>query len=98
MNKLTEDDFILKEYAWTKISKYALTEDNILLKYEGDKTGFPIYQCLYKGWWEVTDACGIAYESISKSRPISEEEAKTIISKEEKPISARPPERNNWIS
>lgn len=98
MHKLTEDDFILKKYAWTDISIYALTEDNLLLRYLGHKTGFPIYECLYEGWWEITDACGISYKEIEEAKPISEDQAKKIISEEEKPVSERPPERNNWLS
>lgn len=98
MHKLTEDDFILKKYAWTDISIYALTKDNLLLRYEGYKTGFPIYECLYEGYWEVTDACGIGYSSIASAKPIPEDQAKEIISKEEKPRSTRPQERNNWLS
>lgn len=98
MHKLTQDDFILKQYEWTKTSIYALTEDNLLLRYDGYKTGFPIYFCLYEGWWEVTDACGIGYSCMAGAKPIPEDEAKKIIFQEEKPISERPAERNNWIS
>ena len=97
MKKLTEEDFILKEYSWTKESIYGLTEDNILLRYDKDKTGFPLYQCLYQGFWEVTDI-GISYEEISKARPITEEEALVIIKREEKPLNTRPKERDYWVS
>ncbi len=97
MHKLTDKDFILKEYDWVKVSEYALTKDNILLRYDKDKVGFPFYQCLYQGYWEATDI-GISYQDIANAKPITEEQAKDIISKEEKPASSRPPERNNWIS
>lgn len=98
MLKLTQDDFILKQYEWTKTSVYSLTEDNMLLRYDGHKIGFPVYFCLYEGWWEITDACGIGYGTIANAKPITEKEAEEIISQEEKPISERPAERNNWIS
>lgn len=98
MRKLTEDDFILKQYEWTRISVYALTKDNMLLRYDGYKEGFPIYFCLYEGWWEISDACGIGYPRLAEAKPIAKEEAKKIISQEEKPISERPAERNNWLN
>ena len=89
------DDFLLKQYDWAKTSHYAVTEDGVLLKYVGDDLT-PMYECLFEGYWEVTDA-GIGYAEIENAKPVTEEWAKKIIRKEEKPRETRPPERNNWI-
>lgn len=97
-NRLKASDFTLKSYEWTKSSRYALAEDGLLLEYFGDKAGFPAYRCLFKGWWEMTDACGVTYEEIRHAKPISEEQAKEITQRESKPLELRPTERNNWIS
>ena len=98
LKSITADDFILKEYAWTKVSFYAVTEDGILVRYDGWKTGFPIYECLYEGWWEVSDACGVSYGALDESKPVTKEEAREIIRKEAKPRCTRPPDRDNWLT
>ena len=98
MRKLTEDDFILKQYEWTKTSVYALTKDNMLLRYDGHKEGFPIYYCLYEGWFEVSDVCGVGYITLAEAKPITKEQAREIIKKEAKPRSQRPAERNSWLN
>jgi len=97
LREITAEDFVLRAYEWTKISRYALTKDRILLKYIGNKVGFPAYKCLYKGYWEITDI-GIPYQHIAEAKPISEEKAKKIMRRQEKPRHTRPVERNYWIS
>ncbi len=97
LREITSDDFILKKYKWTEKSEYALTKDKILLKYEGKKTGFPIYLCLFEGYWEVTDI-GIGYSEIKEAKPISELKAKKIMKRQEKPRKTRSVERNSWVS
>lgn len=97
MRPLTQDDFIIKEFNWTKISRFALTKDGVLLRYDGKKTGFPFYMCLFDGYWEATDV-GIGISEIAEARPISTLEAKDIIRKQAKPRSTRPSYRNNWVS
>lgn len=93
---LTQEDFIIGKYNWTNDSQYALTDDEILLRYEGDKYKFPAYSCLFGGYWEATEI-GVAICQIAEATPISEEEANQIIKKEEKPRHTRPKERDNWI-
>ena len=67
---MIEDDFILKKYKWTEISRYALIDDGLLLRYDGDEHGFPWYGCLFEGYWEVSDI-GIGYGTIEEATPIS---------------------------
>lgn len=98
LKSITADDFILKEYAWTKKSHYAVMEDGVLVRYDGWKTGFPIYVCLFEGYFEVSDACGVGYGSIASAKPISTQGAREIIRKEAKPRCTRPLERNNWLT
>lgn len=97
LRPLTQEDFIISKYLWTDDSKYALTDDGILLRYEGDKYKFPAYSCLFEGYWEATDV-GVGIRQIAEATPISEKEANRIIEREEKPIHTRPKERDNWIS
>ena len=89
MKPLTIHDFIPGVYAWTKISKYAITEEGELIRYDGQLSdGFPIYQCLYEGWWEATDAC-VGIREVRGAEPISEKAAQAIIRKEEKPAEKK---------
>ena len=97
IKNLTQDDFVPKIHDWTKVSRYAFTEDDILIRYEGHTNGFPIYCALYEGWWEISDAC-VGIRAIAEAKPISEKEAINIIEKEEKPRETRPKERNSWVS
>lgn len=97
MRPLTQDDFIIKEFNWTKSSRFALTKDEVLLRYDGEKTGLPFYMCLLDGYWEATDV-GVGISEIAEAKPISILEAKEIIRKQAKPRSTRPSCRDNWVS
>ncbi len=96
LGKLTQADFVPKIHDWTKVSRYALTEDDILIRYEGHIKGFPIFYALYKGWWEISDGC-VGIRAIAEAKPISEKEARKKIHKEEKPRQDRPKERDSWV-
>ncbi len=94
---LTQGDFVPRIAAWTKVSRYALTESGFLVRYEGPLSdGFPVYVGLYEGWWEVSDVCS-SIQEIAEAKPIDEEIAIRIIRKEEKPRELRPKERDSWI-
>ena len=50
MKPITQEDFVLRVYDWTKTSRYALTEGGTLLRYDGPlQDGFPVYNCLIEG-------------------------------------------------
>jgi hypothetical protein len=90
MRSLTQDDFVPRIAAWTKISRYGMNEDGLLVRYEGPlPDGFPVYVCLYEGRWEISDACS-TIRAITEAIPVNEEIAIRIIRKEEKLIELRP--------
>ncbi|MFC1709769.1 hypothetical protein ACFL2J_06940 [Candidatus Omnitrophota bacterium] len=98
MKPITISDFMPGVYAWTKVSKYAITEEGYLIRYDGQLSdGFPVYQCLYEGWWEATDAC-VGIREVREAELISLKAAQAIIRKEEKPLEQRPKERRHWLS
>ena len=96
LREITADDFVPKIHDWTKVSRYALTEDDILIRYEGHIKGFPIFYALYERWWEISDGC-VGIRTIAEAKPISEKEARKKIRREEKPIRNRPKERDSWV-
>lgn len=84
--EITPADYLLREYEWTKISKYALTDNDILVRYEGDigdKVSTSFYVCLHEGKWIPTAHC-VGIRQVAEAKPISEEEASRIIKKEAK--------------
>jgi len=97
--ELTQDDFVLKVYPWTRIYKYAITEYGVLIKFEKQLSdGFPIYLCLWEGWWEIFDAChSVSIREVLEAEPISIKAAKAIMRKEGRPLDERPKERNQWV-
>ena len=97
MKPITKNDFVPRVYAWTKVSRYALTQDGTLLRYDGLlQDGFPVYSCLFEGYWEPTEV-GVGISEISEARSVPDDEAEKIIRREEKPRSTRPKEREQWI-
>jgi len=99
LKKITQDDLVPRVYPWTKISKYAISENGILIKFDGALSdGFPVYLCLYEGWWEVSDVCPVGIRGIMGAEPVSLKIAEAIMRKEEKPIEERPHERNSWLT
>ncbi len=99
LRELTQDDFVLKIYDWTEVSHYAVTSDGILVRYDGHlEDGSPIYMCLYKGWWEIFDACSeVSIRDVLEAEPVNLKVARAIIRKEAKPTCQRPKERNSWV-
>ena len=70
----------------------------MLIRYKGPLSdGFPVYECLYEGWWEAPEV-GVGIREIAEDKPVNLKAASAIISKEEKPRHLRPAERNNWIT
>ena len=98
LSKLTQNGFIPRVYEWVKISRYAIAGDDYLIRFdEVLKDGFPVYQVLFEGWWEVNDAChAVSIRDINEAKPISFKKAEVIIKKQEKPLEQRPKERDNW--
>lgn len=84
----TQDEFVPKIAAWAKISRYGMTEDGLLVRYEGPseiRNGLPVYMCLIEeGSWEYADVFS-TISAITKALPVDEEIAIRIIRKEEKP-------------
>lgn len=99
LSSITQDDLVPRVYDWTRISRFAITENGILVRYDGQlKDGFPIYQCLYEGWWEMKDAChAVAIRDVLEAEPVNTKIARAIIRKEAKPSCKRPKERNSWV-
>ncbi|MCF7887678.1 MAG: hypothetical protein K9L76_00210 [Candidatus Omnitrophica bacterium] len=97
--KLTEDDFVPRVYDWVKISKYAITKDGCLIKFEKQLSdGSPVYLCLWESWWEMFEAChSVSIRDILEAEPVNSKIAKAIMNKEEKPLAERPKERNSWV-
>jgi hypothetical protein len=97
MRSITINDFVPGVYGWTKVSDYAITKGGHLIRYQGQLSdGFPVYLCLYEGWWEVTDAC-VGIRDAREAEPVSPKVAQAIIHKEEKPLADRPKERQYWV-
>lgn len=96
---LTEEDFYLRIYDWTKVSRFAITEFGVLLRYDGHlKDGSPIYMCLWEGWWEIKEACmGVSIREVCEAEPVNLKVARAIIRKEAKPRCKRPKERRPWV-
>ena len=99
MKDLTQDDLVPRLYDWTKVSRFAITKDGILVRYEKClEDGSPIYMCLYEGWWEIKDACaGVSIRDVFEAEPVNLKIARAIIRKEAKPSCQRPRERNSWV-
>lgn len=95
---LTQDDFVLREYDWTKSSRYAVTSDGVLVRDESANVKTPFYMCLWEGWWEPQGlpGVGVGIRDVLEATPISTKEARKIIVREAKPRSMRPEERKSW--
>jgi len=98
LKPLTQDDFVVREYDWTKVSRYALTSDGVLIRDISDKAKTPAYFCLWEGWWEPQGlpGVGVSIRDVLEATPISTKEARKIIVREAKPRSMRPEERKSW--
>ncbi len=99
LKPITQDDLVPRIYDWTKVSHFAITENGILVRYDGHlEDGFPIYMCLYEGWWEIKDACAeVDIRDVLEAEPVNLKVARAIIRKEAKPRCQRPKERNSWV-
>ncbi|MDD4980132.1 MAG: hypothetical protein PHC54_02510 [Candidatus Omnitrophica bacterium] len=97
MQPITWEDFVLQRYEWTKVSRYAVTLDGILVR-DDSKPDSPFYMCLWEGWWEPQGlpAVGVSIRDVLEAKPVSTEEAREIIRREAKPRVMRPAERKNW--
>lgn len=96
---LTYDDFVPRIYDWTKVSRFAITANGVLVRYDGYlEDGFPIYMCLWEGWWEPQGlpGVGVGIRHVLEAKPVSIKEAREIILREAKPRSMRPEERKSW--